>query len=272
VEPPTPPAPPVVAEAPKPRSRPEEEMAFTVRPERFERKLQIEESPSSLKLPLVLAGIVLLAGGMIIYRTRELRSVNSANVVASTLPAKRESEARVAVAPVALHESPIAVPPAETVVAAKADVALAGFAAPEPARPAPAPVVEPGLLAVSSPTAADIYQGDKYLGSTPTTLQLPPGRQTIEYRHGDLRTVITHEMKSRETTTALVTFEVTVQINARPWAQVFVEGTARKALGQTPLSSVRVPIGSVLTFENPNFPARNHRVVENDSSIQVVFP
>jgi len=145
-----------------------------------------------------------------------------------------------------------------------------------PAVPAPAnkPVVgkDPGSLAVNSAIAADIYMGDKYLGATPTTLPLPPGRQTIEYRHGDLRTVMTHEIRSGETTTAFVTFETIVQINARPWAQVYIEGTSRKALGQTPLSSVRVPIGSVLTFENPSFTPKSHRVQEGDSAIQMVFP
>jgi hypothetical protein len=100
---------------------------------------------------------------------------------------------------------------------------------------------------------------------------LPAGRQTIEYRHGDLRTVMTHEIRSGETTTAFVTFETIVQINARPWANVFVEGTSRKSLGQTPLRSVRVPIGSVLTFENPSFTPKNHRVKDGDTAIQVNF-
>jgi hypothetical protein len=142
----------------------------------------------------------------------------------------------------------------------------------EPAKP-PEPVAPPtGTLAVSSLVAADIYQNNKYLGSTPTTLQLPLGRQTLEYRHGDLRTTLTHNIKAKEATTALVTFETVVQINARPWAQVFVEGTTRRPLGQTPLSDIRVPIGSVLTFENPNFSAKTHRVSGNQPAIQVVFP
>ena len=49
--------------------------------------------------------------------------------------------------------------------------------------------------------------GDKHLGSTPTTLQLPSGNQTLEYRHGDLRAVVTHAIKAKETTTALVVFD-----------------------------------------------------------------
>jgi hypothetical protein len=79
-------------------------------------------------------------------------------------------------------------------------------------------------------------------------------------------------VKADETTTAMVTFEVTVQINARPWAQVFIDGGPRRSLGQTPLSRVQVPIGSVLVFENPNFPSKNYRVTGKEAAIQIVFP
>jgi hypothetical protein len=112
---------------------------------------------------------------------------------------------------------------------------------------------------------------DRYLGSTPTTLVLPTGRQTLEYRHGELVTRATHNIRANEMTTASVSFQINVQINARPWAQVFLEGTTRRALGQTPLSNVRVAVGSVLSFENPNFPPKTHRIAVSDSAIFVVF-
>jgi hypothetical protein len=131
---------------------------------------------------------------------------------------------------------------------------------------------ENGRLAVSSPTATDIYIDGQFAGSTPTTLPLSSGRHTIEYRHGDLRSVISSEIKPNETTSVSVTFPVTVQINAKPWAQVFLEDGARRPLGQTPLSGVAIPIGSVLAFENPNFPTKTHRVTEKDTAIQVNFP
>jgi len=138
--------------------------------------------------------------------------------------------------------------------------------------PPAAPAAADGTLAVSSLIPADIYRDDKLIGSTPATLQLPAGRQTLEYRHGDLRTQVTHNIKPKETSTALITFETVVQINARPWAQVFIDGATRRPLGQTPLSNVRVPIGSVLVFENPNFPSKDHRVTDKETAIQVVFP
>ena len=103
------------------------------------------------------------------------------------------------------------------------------------------------------------------------TVQLPAGRHTVEYRHGDLRTVLTHDIRTNQTTTASVGFQVTVQVNAKPWAQVFLDGASRRALGQTPLG-VTVPIGGVLVFENPNFTSKSYRITDKDTAIQVNFP
>jgi hypothetical protein len=83
---------------------------------------------------------------------------------------------------------------------------------------------------------------------------------------------VTHVIKGNETTKAMITFDVTVQINSRPWSEVFVDGVERKDLGQTPLSGVRVPIGGVLTFQNPQFQAKKYRVTGNETGIQIVFP
>jgi len=150
--------------------------------------------------------------------------------------------------------------------------------------PVPAPVPVPkvseakvvapvnGTLAVSSPTSTDIYKDDTYLGSAPVSLALPAGSQTLEYRHGTLRKFVTHVINGNETTKAMITFDVTVQINSRPWAEVFLDGVDRKDLGQTPLSGVRVPIGGVLTFQNPQFQTKKYRVTGNETGIQIVFP
>ena len=139
-------------------------------------------------------------------------------------------------------------------------------------RPDPVAPAQFGQLAVSSPVATDIYSGDEYLGATPMTLQLPAGNQTLEYRHGNLRRTVTYVVKADETSTALITFDVVVQINAKPWADVFLDGSERQALGQTPLSDVRVPIGRVLVFQNPKFPAKTYRITGKESSIQIAFP
>src|SRR5262249_20909006 len=129
-----------------------------------------------------------------------------------------------------------------------------------------------GTLAISSATAVDIYRNDAYLGSAPVSIELPAGTQTLEYRHGNLRKQLTHLISANETSRAMITFDVNVQINSKPWAEVFLDGVEKKPLGQTPLSGVRVPIGSVLVFENPQFQTKRYRVTGNETGIQIVFP
>jgi hypothetical protein len=154
-----------------------------------------------------------------------------------------------------------------------------------PAPPVPIPVSRPaaalpdipvvagtGVLAVSSSTAVDIYEGDTYLGSVPVSLELPAGEHTLEYRHGSLRKSMTHVINRNETAKAMVVFDVNVQVNSKPWSEVFLDGVERKDLGQTPLGAVRVPIGGVLIFENPQFQAKRYRITGNETGIQVVFP
>jgi capsular exopolysaccharide synthesis family protein len=141
----------------------------------------------------------------------------------------------------------------------------------------PAGAVDPvtpvtGTLAVSSPTSVDIYKDDAYIGSVPVSLELPTGPNTLEYRHGALMKKVTHVVNGNETTRAMITFDVSVQINSRPWAEVFLDGAERTPLGQTPLSGVRVPIGGVLVFENPQFQPKRYRVTGNETGIQMVFP
>jgi hypothetical protein len=129
-----------------------------------------------------------------------------------------------------------------------------------------------GILAVSSSSAVDIYEDGAYLGSVPVSLELPAGEHTLEYRHGSLRKFLMHVIKRNETAKAMVVFDVSVQINSKPWSEVFLDGVERKDLGQTPLSGVRVPIGGVLIFENPQFQAKRYRITGNETGIQVAFP
>jgi hypothetical protein len=139
-------------------------------------------------------------------------------------------------------------------------------------RDRPVEPVATGTLAVSSPSPVEIYLDDEFLGTSPVSLQVPAGVRTVEYRHGNLRKRMTHVINSDETTKVAVTFDIAIQINARPWAEVFLDGVERKPLGQTPLSGVRIPIGSVLVFQNPEFQVKRYRVTGKETGIQIVFP
>jgi hypothetical protein len=243
-----------------------------------------EKKKSRLKGPLALIILAVAGGGLLLLlQSRPARPAPSAE---QTQPATPETSPdfnprtqptgaapAAAAAPVFSTAAPAipSTPPASVFGAPSAIAADRPLAAEPPkVDVAAAPIL--GKLAVSSPVTAEIYMDGRYLGSTPTTLQLPSGRQTLEYRRGELRTLVNHQIKPNETTTASVTFQVDVQINAKPWAQVFLDGAARRPLGQTPLSGVTVPIGGVLVFENPNFPSKSYRITEKDAAIQVDFP
>lgn len=149
---------------------------------------------------------------------------------------------------------------------------------PSPPPSAAAPVAaqaastETGTLAVNSMLPIDIYSGGTYLGSTPTTLTLPPGTHDFNFRYGNLQKSGTYAIRGGYNTTATITFDVTLDVNARPWAEVFVDGNPARPLGQTPLASVSVPIGGTLVFRNPSFPEKKYRVMATDTAIHVVFP
>ena len=249
-----------------------EDVPFIVTPRTGSPKKDVKRK-FRLKLPFMLIAMLAAGGGILRIAQSHHLNPNALAAQAALKARPRESDFRPA-----LSLTPQPVPVSSNVPAPAIDP----VPVPTPARqvlvvraPAPPPIAistAVGKLAVSSPLPAEIYAGDRYIGSTPTTLELPAGRQTLEYRHGDLRTAVNHEIRSDETATLTITFSVTLQINAKPWAQVFLDGAQRSPLGQTPLSDISVPIGGVLVFENPNFPAKSHRITEKDTAIQVNFP
>ena len=242
------------------------------------------EKKGRLKLPLALIAVAIIGGAWFL---RQPSSPTQTNAMASLTPAGSANDAnfspRQTGAPNTSAITPSGpAPAAPSTMPAGTQTPLAALPAANsssalntaaPAAPTTVPVENAiGKLAVSSPIAAEIYLNGRYLGSTPITLELPAGRQTLEYRHAELRTTANYEIKADRTTAASVMFRATVQINARPWAQVYLDGTKRQSLGQTPLSGVTVPIGGVLIFENPNFPSKSYRIAEKDTAIQVDFP
>jgi PEGA domain len=247
------------------------EPAFAVEYRRVE-KATLKKSRT--KLPVILAASAVLAGVLIVTGQSHFRKAVVPPAAASVVPklpevpkpivpVSRPNPYTGTAVPELLTKNVPPSPPKE-IPAPSATVTVTP--------PAPVAQVVTGTLALSSPTSTEIYQGEKYLGSTPTTIELPAGTYALEYRHGDLRQTVTHIVKPRETTTSMVTFDVTVQINARPWAQVYIDGAQRRSLGQTPLSDVKVPIGSALIFENPNFPAKTYRITGNETAVQIAFP
>jgi PEGA domain-containing protein len=63
-----------------------------------------------------------------------------------------------------------------------------------------------GFLAISSPFPVDVYMDGKRVGSTPATVELPPGPHSVEYRYNGLSKTMVHVIESNQTTRASVTF------------------------------------------------------------------
>jgi hypothetical protein len=126
----------------------------------------------------------------------------------------------------------------------------------------------PGLVEV------DIYENDRRLGSTPMTLDLPAGAHMFEYRHEGLKKTATFNVQPGSTTTTVVTFEITVTINVKPFANVFLVEDSRVPLGETPLNKVTVPVGGTLAFQYSNLPEKNYHITAKDAngSIYMSFP
>jgi hypothetical protein len=164
---------------------------------------------------------------------------------------------------------PSAASPAARQPAAAAAAANAGAAPDASTVPPPPAPVENGLLAVNAAVPAEIYSGDRLLGATPTSLRLPAGSHTLEFRYRQLRKTETVVIRPEQTTSTTVVFDVTVRINARPYAQVFIDGPRMTPLGETPLGSVTIPAGSVLVFRHPTLPEKRFRVTGAETTIQV---
>jgi hypothetical protein len=220
----------------------------------------------------VLLALLLMAAGLLAFRNKfpTLDSLRG-GLSAATAPSPAvNSKAAPSPAPLLPAEKPNK--PATRSAAAPTPVRTPARTLSDGVAAAPPSAVGRGTLAISSLTSVDIYKDGVLLGSVPVSLTLPAGTHTLEYRHGSLRKNMTYVVNSDETTRAMVSFDVTIRINSKPWADVFIEGVEKTALGQTPISDVKVPVGSVLVFENPQFQPKKYRVTENETAVQNVFP
>jgi hypothetical protein len=93
-------------------------------------------------------------------------------------------------------------------------------------------------------------------------IMLAAGRHEIALTNRRLgyQTVRTVDVTAGKTMTLRVEApKATVNVNARPWADVTLDGTS---LGQTPIASVLIAVGShELIFRHPQFGERRQTVV-----------
>ena len=119
-----------------------------------------------------------------------------------------------------------------------------------------------GWILVTSPFPVDVIERDETIATSgPKKVMLASGRHSVVLRNGPLGY---EEPRTIDVAPgAVVTLNVTppktrLNVNARPWADVLIDGAAA---GQTPLANVEIPIGPhEITFRHPQLGERTERV------------
>ena len=139
-----------------------------------------------------------------------------------------------------------------------------------PARSAPAETDRPsrtasdtGFVAIQSPIVLRVVRNGDFVGtSEDARLSLPAGEHVIGLENESVgyRDVRTVQIAAGKVTTVPVTLpNGAISINARPWAEVFVDG---QRVGETPVSQYALPVGiHEIVFRHPELGERTVSVV-----------
>jgi len=136
------------------------------------------------------------------------------------------------------------------------------------ARPAP-PGPVAGWVTIAAPADFEIVENGQLIGSTSVPrIMLPVGRHRLEIGSAELGYKESHTVDvvpGRTTTLTVAAPTGRVNINARPWANVAVDG---RSLGETPLSDVTLPLGRhTVVFQHPDYGERRETIVVSANGV-----
>jgi len=156
-------------------------------------------------------------------------------------------------------ELPDVVVPTDMITTVTAPVPAAP-AAERPAEPSSAPLA--GWVSVKMPFVVEIHEGGRMLGTTDADrLMLAAGRHELEFTNTALAyqtTITVHVAPGRVTPLTLVVPRGVVNLNATPWAEVWIDG---QRAGETPIGNLSVSIGShEIVFRHPQLGEKRHAV------------
>jgi hypothetical protein len=120
-----------------------------------------------------------------------------------------------------------------------------------------------GWMAVASPFQVEILEHDEVVGTSGAAkIMLAAGKHEVLLRNESLdfeaaRTITV--VPGRVTSIEIDPPKGLLNVNARPWADVLIDG---EMVGQTPLSSLSLAVGPhQVTFRHPQFGERTERIV-----------
>jgi hypothetical protein len=114
-----------------------------------------------------------------------------------------------------------------------------------------------GWIEVAAPIILDVSEDGKSIGTTEQNrLLLRPGRHALTFANRDLDYTSTQtvDIEPGEVKTLTIDPRGTANLNATPWAEVWING---KKIGETPLANLELPLGThEVVFKHPQFSER----------------
>ena len=119
-----------------------------------------------------------------------------------------------------------------------------------------------GWVTVQSPVSVEIREGGKLLGTSEADrVMMAAGRHELQIVNPMLGYAVTRVVQVPAGKTAPIKVDLpngVVNLNASPWAEVFIDG---KRVGETPLGNLSVPIGPhEVVFRNPELGEKRHAI------------
>jgi hypothetical protein len=113
-----------------------------------------------------------------------------------------------------------------------------------------------GFAAFSAPIVVDVAENGRSLGTSENPIMLSAGRHDLTISNRDLQYSAKESVDIEPGETKRVELDPrgTVNINAQPWAEVWIDG---HKVGETPLANLSIPLGvREIVFKHPQFGER----------------
>jgi hypothetical protein len=120
---------------------------------------------------------------------------------------------------------------------------------------APSAAATWGWITLDSPFAVQVIEDGRVVGTSEISrIMLSPGNHELDFvseQFGFRQSSTVNVSGGRGASVSLTIPRVTMNINALPWAEVFIDGTR---IGDTPLANVQQPLGDhEIVFRHPQF-------------------